>query len=167
MTKVVLASLIFSILLFTNCASIVSKSRWPFSVMTKPSAASVVITNKKGVEVYNGRTPMATRLKSGSSYFGPEKYKIVISKEGYETMVFEVKCTINGWYFGNIVFGGLIGMVIVDPITGAMYRLKSEGITETLKPVSATSQNSTEPSLKIIDIQNITPSMKDQLVRIN
>ena len=26
----------------------------------------------------------------------------------------------NGWYIGNILFGGLIGFLIVDPLTGAM-----------------------------------------------
>jgi hypothetical protein len=29
------------------------------------------------------------------------------------------------WYFGNLVFGGLIGMVIVDPLTGATFDFPS------------------------------------------
>lgn len=29
----------------------------------------------------------------------------------------------DGWYIGNLLFGGLIGMLIVDPATGAMYKL--------------------------------------------
>jgi len=35
-----------------------------------------------------------------------------------------VKLTVDGWYFGNVLFGGLIGILIVDPATGAMYTLK-------------------------------------------
>lgn len=27
----------------------------------------------------------------------------------------------SGWYVGNVVFGGLIGLLIVDPATGAMW----------------------------------------------
>ncbi|WP_174263189.1 CsgG/HfaB family protein [Citrifermentans bemidjiense] len=29
----------------------------------------------------------------------------------------------NGWYWGNIVFGGVIGLLIVDPATGAMWKM--------------------------------------------
>lgn len=29
----------------------------------------------------------------------------------------------DGWYVGNIIFGGLIGLLLVDPITGAMWKL--------------------------------------------
>jgi hypothetical protein len=57
------------LLFLSACASIVSKSRWPFSVMTEPPGAHVAITNKIGVEVYNGKTPMAIKLKSGASFF--------------------------------------------------------------------------------------------------
>ena len=33
---------------------------------------------------------------------------------------------LNAWYWGNILFGGLIGWLIVDPATGAMWKLKDE-----------------------------------------
>ncbi|MDD5412721.1 MAG: hypothetical protein PHF31_15155 [Methylobacter sp.] len=29
----------------------------------------------------------------------------------------------NGWYFGNLVFGGFVGILIIDPATSAMFRL--------------------------------------------
>ena len=35
---------------------------------------------------------------------------------------------LNGWYIGNVVFGGLIGLLIVDPETGAMWRLDENPI---------------------------------------
>ena len=34
----------------------------------------------------------------------------------------------NGWYLGNIIFGGLIGALIVDPATGAMWTFKENDI---------------------------------------
>lgn len=41
----------------------------------------------------------------------------------------------DGWYWGNILFGGLIGMLAVDPATGAMYKLpKATSAGLTLKP---------------------------------
>lgn len=43
--------------------------------------------------------------------------------------------SLSGWYFGNMILGGLIGMLIVDPLTGAMYNLTPEKIEQ---PLSAT-----------------------------
>lgn len=39
---------------------------------------------------------------------------------------------INGWYLGNLLFGGLLGWVIIDPITGAMYKFDETPITYVL-----------------------------------
>ena len=37
----------------------------------------------------------------------------------------------NAWYLGNILFGGIIGLVI-DPITGAIYNLTPKQINAQL-----------------------------------
>ena len=29
----------------------------------------------------------------------------------------------DGWYIGHILFGGLIGFLIIDPATGSMWKL--------------------------------------------
>jgi hypothetical protein len=38
----------------------------------------------------------------------------------------------NAWYLGNIIFGGLIGIVI-DPITGAIYELSPDQVNAQLQ----------------------------------
>lgn len=44
----------------------------------------------------------------------------------------------NGWYLaGNILLGGLIGWIIVDPITGGMWTLSPEEISLNLKVKAA------------------------------
>jgi hypothetical protein len=40
--------------------------------------------------------------------------------------------SVSGWYFGNLAFGGVIGMLIVDPLTGAMYNLTPDKIDQPL-----------------------------------
>ena len=55
-------------------------------------------------------------------------------KAGYKTSEVRIHSTINGWYFGNLLLGGVIGMVVVDPLTGAMYTLSPDHIQETLTP---------------------------------
>lgn len=154
--------LVLLLLFITGCASIVSRSNWPFSVVTEPEGMKVSITNKNGREVYKGTTPATMFLKSGSGFFGKESYTVTLSKEGYETKKINVECKLNGWYFGNLLLGGVLGMLIVDPATGAMYKLADEGITETMTPSNASST-----SLRIIEKDQVPENLVSKLVRID
>ncbi|WP_153799535.1 PEGA domain-containing protein [Foetidibacter luteolus] len=162
-THLVLITLVISLLLF-SCASIVSKSNWPVSIDSKPSGASVTIFNKKGAEVYTGKTPASLKLKSGSGFFSKESYSIVLSKDGFETKKINLECRVNGWYWGNILIGGIIGMLIVDPATGAMYKLDKEFVDVNLTAVSPTA--STSPEIKILDKNNIPDNWKQHLIEV-
>lgn len=108
----------------TGCASIVSKSDWPVSITSSPDGADFNVTNKNGTKVHSGRTPAILVLSSKAGYFSGETYTIKYKKEGYKEIEETVDTELNGWYLGNIIFGGvIIGMLIVDPLTGAMWRL--------------------------------------------
>ena len=62
-----------------------------------------------------------------------KKYTVKISKEGYAVQTVTVDTKANGWYIGgNILLGGLIGWLIVDPATGAMRTLDTKEINATL-----------------------------------
>ena len=152
------------VLLTTGCATIVSKSRWPISINSTPSEAKVSITDKKGVEIFTGHTPATLKLNSGDGFFSKARYQVKFEKEGYESKTLPVEFKLNGWYFGNILFGGLIGMLIVDPATGAMYKLDTEFLNETL--VKLTQTANTE-GLKIYDINQIPDDWKKNLVKID
>lgn len=53
-----------------------------------------------------------------------KSYKVLVSKEGYKDIEFTIDSRANGIYLaGNLVFGGLIGWLVVDPLTGAMWTL--------------------------------------------
>lgn len=62
------------------------------------------------------------------------------SKEGYNTAALPLRTSVDGWYWGNFLFGGLIGFLIVDPVTGAMFKVNDPkgpiALTETAPPVS-------------------------------
>ena len=152
-------------LLISSCASIVSKSNWPVTINSHPSGAAISITNKKGEEVYKGSTPANLMLKSGAGFFGKQSYKITFQLSGYDTRVIPVECKMNGWYWGNILLGGIIGMLIVDPATGAMYKLETDAISQDL--TKAMGSVETENQLKIYDINAIPKNMADHLVKIN
>ena len=154
-----LVIIITSSAFLTSCASIVSRNKWPLAVDSKPEGVHVSITNKKGMEVFTGKTPVVTTLKSGSSFFGKESYVVALTYKGTETRKINVECKVNGWYFGNLLIGGLIGMLIVDPATGAMYRLESKDIYEVFIE-DKTSQ------LKILNINNIPSEQRAHLIEL-
>jgi len=81
-------------------------------VNSNPDGAKLVITNKKGNEVYAGTTPASLKLKSSSGFFSGEEYRVKMSFPGYDDKIVTVSSKIEGWYWGNILLGGLLGMVI-------------------------------------------------------
>jgi len=70
-----------------------------------------------------GVTPATIPLIAGESYFHAKVYDLTFSKPGFAEQHSILRADIDGWYFGNILFGGLIGMLIVDPLTGKMWKL--------------------------------------------
>lgn len=152
-----------AIFLLSSCASIVSKSSYPLSINSTPSNATVSITDKKGQEIFLGNTPAVVKLKAGSGFFSKAEYQVRFSSPGYDDRVVPVIFALDGWYFGNILLGGIIGMLIVDPATGAMWKLDTEHLNETLTSSSAT----VNAEMKILDINDVPDSLKQYLVQIN
>lgn len=163
-----LVCMAIAIATLSSCASIVSKSNWPVTFHSNPVGANISITNKKGVEVYSGKTPATMKLKSGSGFFGKESYTVVLNMEGYEAKTIKLDCKLNGWYFGNILFGGLIGLLIVDPATGAMYKLNSDFIEETLSKGSGATTQATgnQPSLQILNKNDVPAHWVKHMVKL-
>lgn len=103
-----------------NCASIVSKSDYPVNFnSSNPTKITVKNTESNNV-IYSGVTPTTVNLPASEGFFQPAKYEI---KSGRNTQT--LKAGIDPWYAGNIVFGGIIGG-LVDPLTGAMWKLPNE-----------------------------------------
>ena len=155
---------ISSILLLTGCASIVSKSSWPININSSPSEAKISIKDKKGIEIYTGNTPATLKLKSGAGFFSKARYQVTFEKVGYDKKVVPVEFKLNGWYFGNIIFGGPLGLLIIDPATGAMFKLETEFLNETLTKSVA---NVDTKELKLLDINNIPAEWKKHLILVS
>ena len=64
-------------------------------------------------------------------------YTIHFEKEGFKKTTFTLTAGINGWYWGNFAIGGALGFLIIDPATGALYRLKTE-VNQTLDTEATT-----------------------------
>jgi hypothetical protein len=125
--KIKLLSLLFLMsLLFTGCSSIVDGRAQHVKINSHPTGATFSIYDKEGKAVTTNTAPANLVLNRRHGYFNGEDYKIIFAAPGYYPYEVHVKSTVDGWYFGNILFGGLIGFIIVDPATGAMYTLKPD-----------------------------------------
>lgn len=157
---------VISVLILTiamcSCSSIVSKSEYAVSINSAPDTATFKITNRSGVAIQSGVTPSTITLKASSGYFKGETYTIELLKEGFQPKTYTLSSSLDGWYLGNILFGGLIGMLIVDPATGAMYKLPPE-VRISLDP---TITAGTQESFTITTIESLSEAQKEQLVRL-
>lgn len=111
-------------LFLSGCASIVGQKIYTVTFDTDPSPAAMTIKDEGGAVLFNGQSPHTMVVRSSNGYFSRAEYMMSAKAEGYRANAMTVGATISGWYWGNIVFGGLIGWLIVDPLTGAMYKLE-------------------------------------------
>jgi hypothetical protein len=124
----------------SGCASIIKGGgSQSINIRSTPAEADVkVIDVATGNTVSTGKTPLVIPLKKSRGYFAKGQYKVVVEKPGFEAREVQVVGRPSGWYIGgNLVLGGLIGWLIVDPATGAMWTLDPEELSLELTPVAA------------------------------
>jgi hypothetical protein len=109
----------------SSCATIIHGSRQDVGFSSNPTGASVTINGANF-----GNTPTVVKLKRSDTQ------AVKISLDGY--LPYEVVLTrkVDGWIAGNIIFGGIIGL-IVDAADGAMYKLSPEQLTAELRRENA------------------------------
>lgn len=155
---------IAAVTMVTGCASIVGDPEQSVIINSTPSSANVMITDEKMAEIHSGVTPVTVQLrKSDGSYFGGKTYTVEISKEGYESRTLMINSTPNGWYVaGNLVFGGLIGWLVVDPLTGSMYNLSPDTINATLGE-SVASNESGASEITLVLVEDVPSNLRDKM----
>jgi hypothetical protein len=142
-----------------GCASIMQGGTQPVTIKSVPDGAVVSVVNRNGDKIHTGTAPVTLTLNRGAGYFKPETYTIVVTKDGFDRKEMTITGTLSGWYIGNILFGGLIGMLAVDPVTGAMYTLPDD-VTATLQGSPAkTTQAGT---LTVVSTDSLTPEQRRQ-----
>ena len=153
----------------TGCASIMGSPTQTVPIASTPSEARVVITDEAGTEVFSGTTPTSVTLnKSTGRYFGGKSFVVKISKPGFKTQEIPVQSNVNGWYIGgNILFGGLIGWFIVDPLGGGMYTLSPENVNSALPAGTAHNNSAKDGSISIVLLQDVPVALRDKMVRVN
>lgn len=157
-----LFSLFSFVFLITSCATIFGASTYQVSFNTTPDGAKITIEDFNGKVIFEGETPTSVMLRSAAGYMTKEQYKITFSKKGYANKVVTINTKLNGWYIGNVLIGGFIGMLIVDPVSGAMFTIPQEDRT-----INETLQRTTEHALQVYDINDLPDRInKKDLIQI-
>lgn len=159
-----------TVALLTGCATIMGQSApETLNVRSAPDQANVSISDETGTKIFEGKTPTALPLEKKKGYFSGKKYSVVIRKDGYADHTISVDTKVNGWYIGgNLLFGALIGWLIVDPATGAMWKLDTNEINVTLNENKPEQEGAkSEPSARIMLLDDVPLSLRSKMVRIS
>ncbi|MCK5332191.1 MAG: PEGA domain-containing protein [Candidatus Marinimicrobia bacterium] len=127
MNKLFFVSLL--ILLLVGCAYIIDKDVQDIGINSTPTGAKVVITTTGGVIMFEGTTPASANLKKKYEYI------VTVSMEGYQDKTMRLDQAINPIVIGNLLCGGIPGL-IVDAMTGALYKLEPDQLVFTLQTAS-------------------------------
>jgi hypothetical protein len=104
----------------TGCASIMHGTSQNVGLSSSPTAATVTVD---GFPL--GTTPVIAKLSRKKDHI------VRFDLAGYQPFEATLTKKTSGWVWGNIVFGGLIGLV-VDAASGGMYNLTPEQLAATM-----------------------------------
>jgi len=150
--------------LLSSCATIFNQSDNTL-ITTNPAGANVTITDKNQVVVFKGVSPANVYLKASDGFFKSATYHVNVAKKGHPTRNIELRSELSGWYFGNILLGGLIGMVIVDPATGKMWKMPKDSNIELTAIASIKDENGRQ--LAIVDHSSLSPAERALLTPVS
>ncbi|MBN9378315.1 MAG: PEGA domain-containing protein [Chlamydiales bacterium] len=102
--------------LLSSCATIMHGTRQSVGISSYPSDAHIWVDQQ-----YVGKSPLIVDMTRKDNHY------VRLEIDGYQPYEILFTRQLSGWVFGNIVFGGFIGLAI-DAISGGIYRLTPEQV---------------------------------------
>ena len=121
--------LLLSLSALGACATIVEGDDQTVTVTTDPAGATCTLTREGETIGVANPTPASVVLEKDS-----DNVSVICKKDGYFDAGSALSSSFQAMTFGNIIFGGLIG-VVVDAASGAMHKYPAS-ITISLIPKS-------------------------------
>jgi hypothetical protein len=134
--KVKMTLILLAMAMLSGCASIVAGSHRDINIKSTPPDAVVSIQERESKQiVHKGQTPLVVPLSTRGGYFKSKQYDVTISKDGYVNKTINIDSFLSGWYAGNVILwpAAVIGGLIIDPLTGAMWSLTPKNIDAILE----------------------------------
>ncbi len=123
-----------SLSMLTSCATIMHGTRQNIGISSNPSCANVWVDG-----TFVGTTPMIVNLTRKDNHY------VHIEVEGYQPFEAVFTRQLSGWVFGNVVFGGLIGLA-VDAISGGIYSLTPDQVQAEMRNGNVVMSKSSDDS---------------------
>lgn len=134
-----------ALVLLTGCATIMHGSNQRVDFDSTPPGASVAVDGK-----VVGTTPTGAELDRGS------EHDVVISLPGYRPFEMHLSRGVDGWFFANLLLGGVIGLV-VDASNGSMYKLDKDRVSVTLEKATSSTPSG---KLHIVVVDHVGPGLQ-------
>lgn len=128
-----------------GCASIMHGTTQDIGISSSPTNARVSVDNTP-----LGNTPVVAKLSRGDNHM------VRIELDGYAPFEATLTKKVSGWVWGNIVFGGLIGLA-VDAISGGLYNLTPEQIAGQMAKQGASLEQNAE-GIYVVLVRQVDPS---------
>jgi hypothetical protein len=145
----------------TSCATVFNRSSKNVAIHSDPQGMSYEVVNRKGVKVASGTAPATLRLPTHSSYMRGESYVFTFKQGNRVVGQKTLDSSISGWYWGNFLIGGVIGMLVIDPLSGSMWTMPSElymsGVQASVQPAG---------SLQLITLESVPLEQRTQLISL-
>lgn len=153
-------------LLLGGCASIFNGGNRTLTISSDPPGAKATISKLDGETVMVKTTPCTVSLDPRGGYFKGQAYVLRLELPGYRAEEIHLQPSLSAWYIGNVLLGGLIGMVAVDPVTGSMWNIEPSKIERKLSPAQASMlRNGT--GFVVVLASELTPAERRAMTRIN
>jgi hypothetical protein len=127
------------------CASIMHGTRQDVGITSAPSGATVTIDN-----IPSGITPVIAHVARNSNHI------VRVEMPGYQPFDLTLTHSVSGWVWGNVAFGGLIGLA-VDAISGGMYKLSPEQLAASLATTTHASVSKNNDGIYVVTVLKPQP----------
>ena len=140
-----------ALIVLAGCATILGGgSSQNVTIQAAPPGATFTIKASSGIQMAAGTLPQTVRLPRKN------EYEIDFTAPGYQPRSIALTRGTNGWVFGNLVVGWIVGF-IVDFATGSAYKIEPALVSVTMdQKVAADGTRSTDAHVTLADAQGRT-----------
>jgi hypothetical protein len=141
----VVAPLLTAIAL-SSCATILGGgSGQALTIQATPPNTHFTIKSSSGIQMASGEAPQTVRLPRKN------EYQLDFTAAGFQSQSIALTKGTNGWVWGNLVIGWIVGFV-VDFASGSAYKLEPALVSISLvSAVSETGDQSTSSLVSLYD----------------
>jgi hypothetical protein len=123
------------LVLLAGCATIFGGGALQkVSIKADQASATFLIKDQLGNVVFEGKEPGVLTLPKKSTY------SVEVTMDGFAKQSVMISQGVNGWFWGNLCFGGIPGMA-VDYLTGSIWELQPSNVSIKLRVATTPSNN--------------------------